>query len=346
MAKKYGKEEKKLDYVAELKALKAQGPGNLYLMYGPEDYLREQFLTELKKLCLPDGEDGFSFKRFDGPELEPAELEQAIDAVPFMTERSFVELRDVNINKLGDPEHFVKIISDIPDYCTVAFVQSSSFEPDNRLKFMKALREKAHCMDFVQQSQGQLFSWINRRFEALGKSIDMEAIQRLIFVSGDLMNHLIPEIEKIAAYVKDSRVTAADVEAVAHHIPDADVFAITDSISQKNYEKAFGILAELLGDKGNEPIMILAVLGAQMRKLYAAKVATEQGVSIAELSKGLNIKFEFIARNLVGSAKGYTVRQLAKAVELCAEADSLMKTGAVDSREYLKELVVRIAAGE
>ena len=46
------KNEQQLNYGAEVKKLKAEGPKNLYLLWGVEDYLREQYLIELKKLCL------------------------------------------------------------------------------------------------------------------------------------------------------------------------------------------------------------------------------------------------------------------------------------------------------
>lgn len=346
MAKKSSKDDKKkLDYIEERKLLRQQGPKSLYLMYGPEDYLREQFLVELKKICLPEGEDGFSFKRMDGPALDVNEFAQAIDSVPFMSERSFVELRNVDINKLPEPENYIKVISDIPDYCTVVFVQSSGYEPDKRLKFIKALNDKGYAMNFVQQSQNQLFGWVSRRFEAAGKAVDFEAVQRLIFVSGDLMNHLIPEIEKVAAYAKGERVTVADVDAVAHHVADADVFAITEYISKKDYNSAAAVLSELLADKSNEPIMILAILGIQMRRLYAARLALDRGIDSAAFAQSCGLKYEFLARNLMSAARGYTLPQLKAAVELCADMDYQMKSSSVDDRELLKEAVIRIAAG-
>ena len=98
MARK--KEEEKLNYNAELRRLKQQGPERLYLLWGPEDYLREQYLQQLKAVCLPEGEDSFSYKRMDGPDLDNNELQNALDAMPFMTERTFVEIRDADLNKL------------------------------------------------------------------------------------------------------------------------------------------------------------------------------------------------------------------------------------------------------
>lgn len=345
MAKRPGKNEEKLNYPAEIRALKERGPGKLYFLWGPEDYLREQYLIQLKKLCLPEGEDSFSFRRINGPELDPTELRQAVDAMPFLTERSFVELRDIDINKLAQADECLEIISDIPDYCTLAFVQSAQFEPDGRLKFVKGLRSCSKELKFTPQTQGMLTDWIARRFSAAGKSIDLPAAQRLIFVSGDLMSRLIPEIEKIAAYASGPRVTEADVDAVANHIPEAVVFEMTEFISQKKYNSALSVLSELLSDKNNEPIMMLAVLGQQMRKLYAAKLAQEKNLGTKYVMEVCAIKYDYIASKLMTAAKGFTKAQLRYSIALCAEADFKMKSSSGESRELLKEVVLKIAAG-
>ena len=346
MAKKRGKDEEKLNYSAAVRELKADGPERLYLLWGPEDYLREQYLAQLKNICLPEGEDDFSYKRMDGPGLDSTRLREALDAIPFMSERSFVELRNVDINKLANAEECMKLLEDIPDYCTVAFVQSAQFEPDGRLKFVKALRGEAKELKFTQQSQGMLTDWIVRRFAAAGKSIELDAAQRLIFISGDLMSRLIPEIDKIAAYAKGERVTVKDVDAVASHIPEAVIFEMTELISQKKYNSAMSVLAELLSDKNNEPIAMTAMLGLQMRKLYAARLAIDQELGSKYVMEVCAIKYDYIASKLMTAARGFTLPQLIRAVELCGEADYRMKSSGQDARELLKEAVTRIAAGE
>ena len=346
MAKKNPKEDSKLNYSAEIRALKERGPERLYFLWGPEDYLREQYLLTLKKSCLPEGEDGFSFKRLNGPELDVAQLQQAIDAMPFLTERSFIELRDVDLNRVKEQEVILSLLQDIPDYCTVAFVQNAQFEPDGRLKLVKGIRSAGRDLKFTQASQGQLIDWVIRRFAALGKGAELEAIQRLIFISGDLMSRLIPEIEKIAAFAKGEKVTAADVEAVANHIPEAVIFDMTDYIAQKKYNAALSVLAELLADKNNEPIPILALLGTQMRKLYAARLAIERNLGARYVMEVCAIKHDFVASKLLQSARGFSLSQLKRSVELCAEADMKIKSSSLDDRALLTETVLRIAAGE
>lgn len=346
MVKRKGSEEQKLNINREIRRLREEEPARLYLLWGQEDYLREYFLDELKKTCLPEGEDSFSFRRLDGPEVELATLRKAVDAMPFLTARSFVELRELELNKCKEPEKLLEILTDIPPYCTVALVQGVSFEPDGRTKLIKGLRSVARELYFGQQSQDALGKWIAKRFAAAGKSVELEAAQRLIFLSGDLMNRLIPEIEKIAAYTKGDRVTVADVEAVANHIPEAVIFDMTDRIAEKRYNEALRILSELLSNKANEPIAMLGMLGVQMRRLYAARLAVEKQLGAKFLMDNCGMKHEFLARKLLQSARGYSLEQLRRAVSLCAETDYRMKSGGGDNVELFKELVLRIAAGE
>ena len=346
MANKYGKNDDKLNYIAAVRELKQQGPARSYLLWGPEDYLREQYLAELKRICLPEGEDSFSYHRMDGPELDMDSLRQAMDSLPFMTERSFIELRDIDINRLKDGEALEKLLRDVPDYCVVVFVLGAKYEPDGRLKSVKALRQNAKELKFTNQSQGQLTDWLVRRFAAAGKGIELDAAQRLIFISGELMSGLIPEIEKVAAYAKGDKVTAADVEAVANHVPEAVIFDMTELIAQKKYNSALAVLAELLADKNNEPIAMTAMLGMQMRRLYAARLAIDKGLGAKFLMEDCAVKSDYAARKLINAARGFTLPQLAKAVELCAETDYKMKSSSQNERELLKEAVLRIAAGE
>ena len=335
--------DEKLNYRQELQKLKAEGPRTLYLLWGKEDYLREQYLTQLKALCIPEGESGFNYKRFDGPELTANALRQAVDALPFLADHTFIELRDIDLNKLKEAQEISTILSELPVYCTVCFVQNAEYEPDGRLKLIRAIRDKGCDLKFTQQGQGALIDWIARRFAAHGKRIDFEASQRLIFISGDLMNRLIPEIDKIANYVKDEKVTVKDVEAVAHHIPEAQVFELTDLLAQKQVSAAMNTLSELLAENEYDPILLLAVLGSQMRRLYCARLAIEHDLGASYVSECCGIKFNFIATKLIQSARSFTKDQLKNAVRICAETDMQMKSSGGDSRELLKNAVLAIA---
>lgn len=185
-------------------ACASRGPGRLYLLWGREDYLREQYLLELKKLCLPGGEDDFSYHRFDGAELDFQALADAVDAVPFLTERTLIEVRGFDTNKCREEEAqaLVQVIGDLPDYCTLVFIMDTDFEPDGRLKTTKAFKKQGELIQFTAQGESALVRWVGKRFAAHKKHISPEDARQLIFFTGGLMNSMIPEIDKIAAYVQ------------------------------------------------------------------------------------------------------------------------------------------------
>lgn len=333
------------DYGEEIRLLKKKGPQRLYYIWGEESYLSSQLLIALKNVCLPEGEDDFSFRRINGPEIDVKELRGAVDALPFLSERTFVEIHDAVISS-DAADAAIDVLSDIPEHCTVVFIYDSEYKPDNRLKFTKFLKASGREIMFSRQNEGKLGSWIVRRFDACGKKVDPDAVMRLMFVSGTLMSRLIPEIEKIASYAKGERVTVSDINAVASRIPEANVFELASLISQRQFNSASALLGELLYDRSNEPIALLAILGNQMRRLYAARLVIEAGKGADELVSLGIVKNIYAAKNDISAARGFSAKQLSYAVRLCAENDYRMKRTASDEMAgILKETVMCIAAG-
>lgn len=345
MAKR-SRQGEKFNYRESVRRLRENGPERLYLIWGPEDYLANQFFLEIKKLCVTDDGDDFSYRKLTERDFDALALREAVDSAPFLSERSLVEIRGVDINKLKETQEIIDILGDIPEYCTVVFICSSGFEPDKRLKLYKSFAKYGAEICVTAQTGDQLIKWIIKRFAAEGKGIELNAAQRLISVSGGLMNRLIPEIGKVASYAKGDRVTEADVDAVAHHIPEAVVFDMTEALAKGENNTAMRLLRELLADKNNEPTQMLAIVGSQMRQLYAARVAIDHDLGRDYVSKTLELRFDFIANKLMASAHRFSAEQLKRAVELCAETDYAMKSSKTEPAELLKECVMRIAAGE
>lgn len=344
---KNDKNEKKTDYSAVLRELKDKGAERLYLLWGAEDYLRASFFDEIKKLCLEGGGSDFNHHRLNGSPLNLQKLAEAVDAVPFMGEKTLIEVQNFDINAVKDEdvERLIGIVSDIPEYATVVFVLPTGYEPDGRLAAIKTLKKLGNAIEFTTQSQGLLINWITRRFSVLGKNIGRAECEKLIFTSGELMTRLIPEIEKIAGFSKSDTVTAEDIERTAQRIPEARVFEMTDRLAEKNFDKAALLLAELL-QSGEHPIKILAMIGFQMRRLYNARVALDEGLGRDFVMQSCGIGYPFLADKLLKSASGFSTKQLKRAVELCAESDYRMKSSSEDDEDILKELLLRVAVGK
>ena len=335
--------KEKTDYGQLIRSLREKGPESIYLLWGEEDYLRESYFQELKSACISPGED-FNYHRLNGGALDYQLLMEAANAMPFMGQRTFAEIRDFEINACKDEkaERLKEILSDVPDYATLVFVLPTGYEPDGRQAAFKLFKKTGQVIEFTTQPQAMLTKWIKKRFEALGKYIDNEACQRLIFMSGEMMTRLVPEIEKIAGYVKEPQVTKEQVEKLAQRIPEASVFEMTDLLADKSYDAAAGVLAELL-QSGEPPIKLLAMIGFQMRRLYTAKLAQETGLGKDFLMKTNNISHDFLATKLLNSAKRFSMDALKQMLALCAEADYEMKSSFKTDEDVLKELILRMA---
>lgn len=340
------KDKPKLNYAAELRRLREQGPERLYLLCGPEDYLRECFLAELRRCCGVT-EDDFGYQRLDGAALDLNTLSQAVDALPFFAARSLVEVRDYDLSKCRDAdcERLKTLVADIPDYCTLVFVCAADSEPDGRSAAVKAVKKAGWTIEFTQQEQGALVRWVQNRFAGLGKQAGPAEAQHLIFLCGSSMSRLIPEIEKAASYAREDAVTQADIDATADRLPEANIFTMTDLLSQRRYDAAAGLLGELLADKANHPIQINALIGQQMRRMYALKAGQAAGRSRSEIMELCGLRFDFLYDKLSAAAKPFSLEQLGAYVGLCAEYDFRMKSTGLEPGLLLRELFARLAAG-
>ena len=326
------------------KDLSAGKPGQLYIFHGEETYLRDYYLGRLRELLLTGGMGEFNLHEIAARDMSPHALEEAVDCLPMMAERTMIQVTDFDLFKAGekDREEYIRILSQLPEYCCVVFVYDLiDYKGDARTKLAAALKAHGTVVNFIRQDQGDLVDWVRRRFRALGKDIDSRLALDLIFLCGDLMHNLIGEIEKIAAYAKGPHITRGDIEAVATPQLDAVVFRMTDAIGEGQFDKAMGVLGELY-QMQEAPIKIMWSLGRQMRQLYSARLALERGQGTGFVAGLWNLK-PYPADKLVRSAKRFSLPWCRRAVVRCGQVDLAMKSTGQDGKELLTGLMLELA---
>jgi len=344
------KKKPKRAALQKLKADLAAGTiGSAYIFYGEESYLREYYLGKLRETLVPPGSETFNCHALEGKDLTAEALTETAEAMPMMAERTLIVVTDWDIFKLaeGQRERLIALLEDLPPYCCVVFVYDTlEYKPNGQMKKLnKALEAHVEAVEFQAASSSDLLPWISRRFKALGKDIDRQTAEYLTFLCGGLMTGLLPEIEKIAAYAKGEKVTQADVDAVADPVLSAEVFKLSDAVLQGNYDQAASILGDLLKMQ-TEPIMILGALGSQLRRIWTARLALDEGKDRYWLMDLWGMKKDYPAKLLLTAARRTTAEWCAQAVRLCQELDRRMKSErGVDSAGELKLLLVRLAAG-
>ena len=248
----YAKKTAKNEAYQKLKTdLKEGNPlGNAYLFYGEESYLREYYLGEIRKTLIPAGFEEFNYHALEGKDLTAQSLTEMAEAMPMMAERTLIVVTDWDIYKLNEDqrERFIALLEDLPEYCCIVFVYDTVAYKQNKTvkKLCKAMDAHVTPIEFKAQDTSDLTAWIARRFRALGKQIDRQTAEYLIFLCGGLMTGLSQEIAKIGAYAKGEVITQRDIDAVADPVLSAEIFKMTDAVSQSDYNKAAAILGDLL----------------------------------------------------------------------------------------------------
>ena len=330
------------------KALEDGMLGCAYLFYGEESYLREYYLGQMRKQLVPAGFEEFNHHRLEGKELTVEALVETAEAMPMMAERTFVEVTDYDIFRQGEEqrEKLIAFLEDIPPYCCVVFIYDTvDYKPNkNMKKLCKALADHVQAVEFRPAESSDLVTWIGRRFRAMGKDIDRQTAEYLIFTCGGLMTGLIPEITKIGTYAKGKTITQKDIDAVADPVLSAEVFRLSDAVLKGNYDGACQILGDLLKMQ-TEPIMILAALGSQLRRIYTARMAIDGGKDKYWLMELWEMKSDYPAKLLLSAAQRTSAQWCADAVKMCQVLDRRMKSEkGIDAAGELKLLLVQLGA--
>ena len=322
--------------------------GGAYIFYGEESYLREYYLEALRRKLIPVGFEEFNYHRVEGKDVNVQTIAEMAEAMPMLAERTLLVAVDFDIFKLNEEQRdkLIALLEDIPPYCCIVFVYDTvEYKPNRTMKKLcKALETYVEAVEFPAASSADLLPWIARRFKALGKEIDRTAAEYLVFTCGGLMTGLVPEIAKIGAYAKGASITRADIDAVADPVLSAEVFKLSDAVLQGHYDQAASILGDLLKMQ-TEPIMILAALGSQLRRIWTARLALDGGRDRYWLMELWGMKSDYPAKLLLNAARRTTAEWCAQAVRRCQELDRRMKSQrGVDSAGELKLLLVQLAA--
>ena len=333
----------------KLKAdLAASSLGCAYIFHGEESYLREYYLGEVRKKLIPEGFEEFNFHTMEGKDLTVQALTEMAEAMPMMAERTLLVISDYDMFKLGEDqrEKLIAFLGDIPEYCCVIFLYDTvEYKPNRTMKKLwKAVSDHVETVEFKAADSSDLVAWITRRFKAMGKEIDRQTAEYLIFTCGGLMTGLVPEINKIGTYAKGKAITQKDIDAVADPVLSAEVFKLSDAVLQGNFDLAASILGELLKMQ-QEPIMILAALGSQLRRIHTARLALDSGKDKYWLMELWEMKSDYPAKLLMAASKRTSAEWCANAVKLCQVLDRRMKSErGIDAVGELKLLLIELGA--
>lgn len=323
--------------------LKSRQPGSFYIFHGPEAYLRDHYLESLRNLLVEDFAEAFNYHRFSPETISLQAVADSVNAIPMMSPTSMVRIDDVNFFAIGeDAADYAAIFSNLPSYCTVVLVYDTvEYKPDRRKKTIAEALDLAREVCFQQPSERELISWIARHFKKLGKQITVDDAVFLIRRTGGDMTTLSAEIEKLGAYETEPAVSRRSIELLVEPVLEAAVFDLSDAVAAGRYETALQILHILLR-RQEEPVVILATIGSQLRRIVEANRLRAAGKGKNDLMKLCSVS-SYPAQKAMEFSRRLPAEFPEKALELCLEADRRMKTSFDDPKRVLELLVLQLA---
>lgn len=310
----------------------------IYILYGEEAYLRNQYKDKIKNALLGEG-DVMNFHYFEGKDVRVGEVIDLAETMPFLAERRVIMLENSGLFSRGGEE--------LADYLA-ALSQTTYFvfvEPtvDKRSKLYKAATAKGRAIEFRAQDEMTLKRWILGLLKKENKNITERDLNLFLDKTGSGMENIRGELEKLLCYCMERDViTAQDIEAVCTKQVSSQIFDMINAVAERRQKTAMDLYYDLLTLK-EPPMRILFLITRQFNLLLQVKELKNKGYDANTIGEKVGLA-GFIARKYVAQAAKFKEADLRRALTDCVEAEEAVKTGRMNDVMSVELLIVKYSA--
>ncbi len=310
----------------------------VYLLYGEEAYLKKQYKDKLKHAMIPE-DDTMNFSAFEGKSINPKEIIDLAETLPFFAERRVILIENSGFFK-NACEELAEYLPQVAPATHFIFVED---EVDKRSKMYKAAKASGRIVEFLPQTEELLTRWILGRLKREGKNITGSVMQLFLTKTGTDMGNIDRELEKLLCYTLDRDViTAEDVEAVVTEQTTNKIFEMVNAVAEHNQRRALDLYYDLLTLK-EPPMRIMFLISRQFQILFHIRDMAAKGLDQQTMAKKAGIP-PFAVRKNVSQAKGFTMEQLKQALCDGAELEEAVKTGRMDDQMAVELFLMKYSA--
>ena len=312
----------------------------VYLLCGDEAYLKQQYKKRLKKAILPE-DDAMNFSQYAGKGIDVRQLIDQAETLPFFAERRLILVEQSGFFKNACPE-LAEYLPGMPPETILVFVED---EVDKRGKLYKAVKQCGRIAELGRQDERTLQTWILGMLKKERKNITGDALRLFMEKTGNDMENIANELEKLLAYTYGSdSVEASDVQAICTVTTESRIFDMIRALAEKRQKQALELYYDLLSLK-EPPMRILFLIARQFNQMLQLKDLREQGLDSKTVASRAGVA-PFIAKKSLAQAERFTKEELRCAVEDCVEAETAVKTGRLGDRLAVEMLIVRYSQNE
>ena len=307
----------------------------MYLLYGDEAYLKKQYKDKLIKALVAEG-DTMNFSAYEGKGINPKELIDLAETLPFFAERRVILVENSGFFKNSCDDLAEYLLEPAASTCFL-FVEE---EVDKRSKMYKAVAKAGKAVEFGTQNEELLTRWILSRLKKENKNITGNVMQLFISKTGTDMGNIDRELEKLLCYTMGRDVIKAeDVEAITTEQTQNKIFDMVNAIAEHEQKKALDFYYDLLTLK-EPPMRILFLITRQFQILMNLKDMGSKGFDQSTIASKVGIP-PFAVRKNQAQAKGFTTEQLKQAIRDGVELEESVKTGRMNDQMAVELFIVK-----
>ena len=316
--------------------LKSRHFRQIYLLYGEEAYLVQQYKHKLLEALCEEG-DTMNFARFEGKDISQQEVIDLAETMPFFSDRRVILLEDTGFFK-NKCDLIADYMTELPDYLNLIFVEQ---EVDKRSRMYKAVRDKGHAAEFKMPKNEDLVKWIGGTLKNNGRKIRTDTAELLLERTGSDMGNIRNELEKLICYTEGrDHITTADLDAVCITQTVSKIFDMVRAVVQKDQKQAMALYEDLLALR-EPPLKILAIMARQFRQMLLAKRMEHEGTAQPEMMKVLGVQYSSTVRSILSCARRYTFSELEGILREFTEMEESVKTGKIGERLAVELMIIR-----
>lgn len=307
----------------------------VYLLFGEEDYLKNQYKNRLRKAILSE-EDTMNFSSFEGRTTDVRKLIDQAETLPFFAEHRMILIEDSGFFKNASPE-LAEYIPQIPAETILVFVEK---DVDKRGKLYKAVQKRGRAVELGRQDEKTLQSWVLGMLKKEKRAITRDALTLFLEKAGNDMENIANELEKLLTYTYGKEaVEYSDVEDICTVTTESRVFEMIRAVAEKKQKEALDLYYDLLSLK-EPPMRILFLIARQFNQMMQIKDLRERGYGASEIASKAGIA-PFIVKKSLAQASHFEMDELCRAVKDCVEAEEAVKTGRLGDSLAVELVIVK-----
>jgi len=312
-----------------------------YYFYGPEKWLLEEALRQIKQKALNPATLDFNLAVFDAPQESAEVILDSLRVFPLNSPRRLVVIRQADTVWTKEADSYLEyFLNPNPSACAIFLGEKA----DLRLKFFQALEKKGAVVAFYHLPEREAGRWLRRQAEQLGYTLSPEALSLLLERVGPHLRELQGELQKLTLLTKAKKqIQEEDVLNLTDDVREETPFELSRAVGHFAMKKTFHLLRKNL-QQGDSPLLLLSLVIRHLRLLRKAQELRVKGHSRREVEAKLKI-LPSRAEDFWQQVEKFPPAAMEEAWPLTWEADKALKSSRSDKglilEKYLWDLFLK-----